>query len=198
LRGEESGGGTVAIGHYVGFAGVGTDGLTLSFLNQTLQPNSGHRLVFANNLARFELFRYGNNHCHLLVSLHSVGRSNGEASEGNRPAHIRRNLILEHWGHIQKTGSLLFLDRAGEEVEIPEYLKPYINQALVGTRCAPCVHSHFEKLPSLQLPVPLLQLVTVPEPGKVRPEQMPKHKKKKEPHSLPSNVLQEPSMEAVP
>ncbi len=201
LRAEESGGGMVAIGHYVGFAGVGAEGLALSFQNQTLQPNSGHRLVFASNLVRFELFRYGT-HCHLLISHHSVGPTKGEASEGKRPAHIRRNLLVEHWGHIQKNGDLLFLDRSGEAVDLPEYLKPYIACALAGTRCAACMHTHFEHLTSIQLPVPAPQ--PVPKPAAVPastegpPDQGPKHRKRKEPYTFPSNVPQDPSMEAVP
>ncbi len=156
LRAEESGGGTVAIGHYLGFAGVEPAGLALSFQNQTLQPNSGHRLLFASSLIRFELFRYGAN-CHLLISQHSVAPTKGEQSEGKRPAHLRRNLLLEHWGQIQKNGDLLFLDRAGEAVDVPEYLKPYIACALAGTKCAACMHAHFEKLPSIQLPDPVSQ-----------------------------------------
>ena len=201
LRAEESGGGTAAIGHYVGFAGVGADGLALSFQNQTLQPNSGHRLLFASSLIRFELFRYGSN-CHLLISHHSVGPTKGEASEGKRPAHIRRNLLLGHWGHIQKNGDLLFLDRAGEAVDIPEYLKPYIACALAGTRCAACMHANFEKPPSIQLPVPVPQPVPKPASSSTSTEGQPqkgsKNRKKKEPYAFPSNVPLDSNMEAVP
>ncbi|MGC9292982.1 MAG: hypothetical protein ACP5EP_09725 [Acidobacteriaceae bacterium] len=175
--------------------------MALSFQNQTLQPNSGHCLLFASSLVRFELFRYGT-HCHLLISHHSVGPTKGEASEGKRPAHLRRDLLLKHWGHIQKNGDLLFLDRSGETVDLPEYLKPYIACALVGTKCAACMHAHFEKLPSIQLPVPAPQ--PVPKPAAVpastdsQPDKGTKHGKKKGPYTFPSNVPQDPSMEAVP
>ena len=153
LRAEESGGGVVAVGHYAGFAGVEPLGLLLSFPNQTLQPNSGHRLVFAEALIRFEIFRY-DNHCHILVSHHSIGPTRGEPSEKNRPAHFRRNLLLAHQGSIQPDGSILILDRSGEAVEFANYLKLGIKRTLEGTRCLVCAEAYLEKIPSVSLRAP--------------------------------------------
>ncbi len=121
LRAEESGGGTVAVGHYVGFTGVEPTGILLSYSSQTLDPNSGHRFVFAEGLIRFEIFRYGDK-CHILISHHSMGLTSGEPGETNRPAHFRRDLLLGHHGTIQKDGSISLLDRSGEEIDIPAYL----------------------------------------------------------------------------
>ena len=201
LRAEESGGGAVAIGHYVGFVGVEPAGLALSFSNQTLQPNSGHRLVYAENMVRFELFRYGTK-CHLLISQHTVGPTKGEPSEGKRPAHLRRNLLVEHWGHIQTDGDLLFLDRAGEQVEIPEYLKPYIKKALAGTQKEPCVCAHFEALPSILLPIAVTQPAPKPArstaPSEVHINKGSKRRHKKQPHTISINVPELSTMEAAP
>jgi hypothetical protein len=201
LRAEESGGGTVAIGHFVGFVGVGTTGFARSFSNQTFQPNSGHRLVYAESMVRFELFRYGTN-CHLLISHHSVAPIKGEPSEAKRPAHIRRNLLLEHWGHIQTDGSLLFLDRAGEDIDIPEYLKPYIKAALAGTKCRACMCAHFEALPSIQLPIAITQPALKPMHSAGASEgqkgKRSKRSHKKQPQAIPANVPELSTMEAAP
>lgn len=201
LRAEESGGGTVAIGHYVGFVGVEPTGLALSFSNQTLQPNSGHRLVYAESMVRFELFRYGTN-CHLLISQHSIAPIKGEPSEGKRPAHLRRNLLMGHWGQIQTNGDLLFVDRAGEQVEIPEYLKPYIKAVIAGAQNAPCVCAHFEALPSILLPIAVTQPAPKPArttaPSEVPIDKESKRTHKKQPHTIPPNVPEVSSMEAAP
>lgn len=150
LQAEESGGGISAIGHYVGFTGVEPTGILLSFSNQTMDPNSGHRLVFAEALVRFELFRYGE-HCHVLISHHAiVAKQSLDAN--NRPTHFRRDLLLGHQGTIRQDGSILFLDRSGEPVEISESLKKGLEKTLAGSRCLACATSFLEKLPSVSLP----------------------------------------------
>ena len=201
LKAQESGGGTVAVGHYVGFVGIEPTGVVLAHRNQTFQPNSGHRLLFAESLVRFELFRYDTD-CHLLVSQHSIASTKDEPSEGKRPAHLRRNLLLAHWGHIQKDGTLLFIDRSGEQLEIQEYLKPYIMEALKGTLCRPCKHAHFEALPSIQLPLAITQSIPKFDLSSASSEGQKHHrakrKRKKQPHAIPINIPELSTMEAAP
>lgn len=201
LRAEESGGGTVAVGHYVGFTGIEPAGILLSYSSQTLDPNSGHRVVFAEALIRYEIFRYGDMF-HILISNHSMGTTSGEPSERNRPAHFRRDLLLGHHGTIKKDGSISMLDRSGEEIDIPAYLRAGIAKTLAGTRCIVCAHVHLENVPSVALPVfvkPVAEVTQAPAaqgliPQNRKPNQQrltPKNnKQKKVKHDPPNPPLE--------
>ena len=69
IAGEEGGGCTGEIGHYIGFAGVTPEGLTVSIPIQSLIPNSTQRRVISQEMIRAQLFRYGSS-CDLLVTHH--------------------------------------------------------------------------------------------------------------------------------
>ena len=60
LAGEEGGGSTADVGHYVGFTGIMPSGIAVSIPIQSLVPNSTQRRVIAQEMIRAQIFRYGN------------------------------------------------------------------------------------------------------------------------------------------
>ena len=69
IAGEEGGGSTGEVGHYIGFAGVTPVGLAVSIPIQSLIPNSTQRRVISQEMIRAQIFRYGSS-CDLLVTHH--------------------------------------------------------------------------------------------------------------------------------
>ena len=69
IAGEEGGGCTGEIGHYIGFAGILPLGLAVSIPIQSLIPNSTQRRVISQEMIRAQLYRYGTS-CDLLVTHH--------------------------------------------------------------------------------------------------------------------------------
>ncbi len=163
LRGEESGGGTKSIGHYVGFVPLAGMPFISSRRLTSLGVNSIHRRIIASTMIRFEVFRYKENFVHAFITLHRTGTGSG----GRAPV-ARQTLFRGKFGEIDKNGNVTFpSEDGGEDLSIPSFLVPGFQAALVGTRCAGtvgagCQHaSHFESVGNVKLPETILSALHI-------------------------------------
>lgn len=120
LAGEEGGGSTADVGHYVGFTGVTPSGIAVSIPIQSLVPNSTQRRVIAQEMIRAQIFRYGNS-CNLLVTYHWLN----SAGDSERPT-LGSHRLFYHRNGILAPGTKqpVFFDRAGEPIDTPPELVP--------------------------------------------------------------------------
>ena len=158
LAGEDSGGCSAQIGHAVAFVGLEKLPTLLSQRVCTVVPNSLHRKVRASGLIRFEMYRFELS-CDLLISLHWVDASDTNAP----PVHRRKDLFLGRFGSLKiplwedaqrayrDVAMPTFYDKAGEEIEIPEYLHDGIVRITNAVCCVKCRHAHFQD--ALDIPV---------------------------------------------
>jgi hypothetical protein len=117
IAGEEGGGCTGEVGHYIGFAGILPLGLAVSIPIQSLIPNSTQRRVISQEMIRAQLFRYGSS-CDLLVTHHYLAAG---AKEDSRPSLERRVLFQGKNGILAPgTKQPVFFDHAGEAVDFPK------------------------------------------------------------------------------
>jgi hypothetical protein len=166
LRGEESGGGTKSLGHYVGF--VPLAGIPFIFNRKltALGANSIHRRIIASVMIRFEVFRYRDNFVHAFITLHRAGTGNGR-----KVPMTRQTLFRGKYGEIDKSGNVTFpSEDGGEDISIPSFLMPGFQAALMGTRCigtsgAGCQHaSHFESVGNVR-PEAIISALHIAVPG---------------------------------
>src|ERR1017187_2393089 len=149
IAGEEGGGCTGEIGHYIGFAGVTPEGLTVSIPIQSLIPNSTQRRVISQEMIRAQLFRYGSS-CDLLVTHHYLAPA---AKEGARPPMERRILFQGKNGILAPdTKQPAFFDHAGEAVDFPMELIPLIQAVSKGATTPKNSRAHCIPLPPVMLP----------------------------------------------
>jgi hypothetical protein len=163
LRCEESGGGTKALGHYVGFVPLAGMPFISSRKLTSLGVNSIHRRIIAHMLIRFEVFRYKENFVHTFITLHRTGTGSG----GRAPL-TRQTLFRGRFGEIDKNSNATFpSEDGGEDLSIPSFLVPGFQAALLGTRCAGtagtgCQHaSHFESVGNVKLPETILSALHI-------------------------------------
>ena len=117
IAGEEGGGCTGEVGHYIGFAGILPLGLAVSIPIQSLIPNSTQRRVISQEMIRAQIFRYGSS-CDLLVTHHYLAAG---AKEDSRPSLERRVLFQGKNGILAPgTKQPVFFDHAGEAVDFPK------------------------------------------------------------------------------
>ncbi len=149
IAGEEGGGCTGEIGHYIGFAGVTPGGISVSIPIQSLIPNSTQRRVISQEMIRAQLFRYGSS-CDLLVTHHYLAPA---AREGARPPLERRLLFQGKNGILAPdTKQPVFFDHAGEAVDFPMELIPLIQAVSKGATTPKNSRAHCIPLPPVMLP----------------------------------------------
>jgi hypothetical protein len=149
IAGEEGGGCTGEVGHYIGLAGVTPSGLAVSIPIQSLIPNSTQRRVISKEMIRAQLFRFGNS-CDLLVTHHYLAPA---AREGARPALERRVLFQGKNGILAPgTKQPVFFDHAGEAVDFSKELIPLIQAISKGATTPKNNRAHCIPLRSITLP----------------------------------------------
>lgn len=146
VRGTESGGAVVQIGHYVTFAAE--DGSSLEWLHpqDSIAPNQTHAVVVAPSLVRVEVFRLQRNY-DLAITRHTI------QSDGGKPRLLSSMLFrgrgflgLELWDRDQAfRGSVLpaFYTRGGEESVVPKAFQSAARAAIEGVCCIACRDSHY-------------------------------------------------------
>ena len=149
IAGEEGGGCTGEIGHYIGFAGVTPEGLTVSIPIQSLIPNSTQRRVISQEMIRAQLFRYGSS-CDLLVTHHYLAPA---AKEGARPC-LERRILFQGKNGILAPGTKqpVFFDHAGESVDFSKDLVPLIQAVSKGAMTPRNNRAHCIPLLPITLP----------------------------------------------
>ena len=149
IAGEEGGGCTGEIGHYIGFAGVTPEGLTVSIPIQSFIWNTTLRKVVSQEMIRAQLYRYGTS-CDLLVTHHSLAPA---AKEGARPPMERRILFQGKNGILAPgTKQPVFFDHAGESVDFSKDLVPLIQAVSKGAMTPRNNRAHCIPLPPVMLP----------------------------------------------
>jgi len=129
LPGEEGGGCTGEIGHYIGFAGVTPEGLTVSIPIQSFIWNTTLRKVVSQEMIRAQLYLMAP-HAIYLVTHHYLAPA---AKEGARPPMERRILFQGTDGILAPdTKQPVFFDHAGEAVDFPKELIPLIQAVSKG------------------------------------------------------------------
>ncbi len=148
IAGEEGGGCTGEVGHYIGFAGILPLGLAVSIPIQSLIPNSTQRRVISQEMIRAQLFRYGSS-CDLLVTHHYLAAG---AEEDSRPSLERRVLFHGKNGILAPgTKQPVFFDHSGESIDFPKRLVPLIQAVSKGAMTPKNNRAHCIPLPSLTL-----------------------------------------------
>ena len=148
IAGEEGGGCTGEVGHYVGFAGILPLGLAVSIPIQSLIPNSTQRRVISQEMIRAQLFRYGSS-CDLLVTHHYLAAG---AEEDSRPSLERRVLFHGKNGILAPgTKQPVFFDHSGESIDFPKHLVPLIQAVSKGAMTPKNNRAHCIPLPPLTL-----------------------------------------------
>jgi hypothetical protein len=163
LRGDESGGGGKAVGHYIGYAPVAG----IPFLTEQrikFVPNAMHRRVFGPVLMCFEVFRYEQKNVHTRISLHSVLQS-AKASSPNGHNHSRRILFQERFGAVASDNIPAFISSAGENVTVPAFLLDGFQRAYAGSKCPACRDCHFDGIAPVSIPTELLRVFAIPTPA---------------------------------
>ena len=149
IAGEEGGGCTGEVGHYIGFAGILPLGLAVSIPIQSLIPNSTQRRVISQEMIRAQLFRYGSS-CDLLVTHHYLAAG---AEEDSRPSLERRVLFHGKNGILAPgTKQPVFFDHSGESVDFPKHLVPLIQAVSKGAMTPKNNRAHCIPLPPVTLP----------------------------------------------
>jgi hypothetical protein len=149
IAGEEGGGCTGEIGHYIGFAGVTPEGLTVSIPIQSFIWNTTLRKVVSQEMIRAQLYRYGTS-CDLLVTHHYLAPA---AKEGARPPMERRILFQGTDGILAPdTKQPVFFDHAGEAVDFPKELIPLIQAVSKGATTPKNKRAHCIPLLPVALP----------------------------------------------
>jgi hypothetical protein len=149
IAGEEGGGCTGEIGHYIGFAGVTPEGLTVSIPIQSFIWNTTLRKVVSQEMIRAQLYRYGTS-CDLLVTHHYLAPA---AKEGARPPMERRILFQGNDGILAPdTKQPVFFDHAGEAVDFPKELIPLIQAVSKGATTPKNKRAHCIPLLPVALP----------------------------------------------
>jgi hypothetical protein len=147
IAGEEGGGCTGEVGHYIGFAGINTPGLAVSIPIQSLIPNTTQRRVISQEMVRAQLFRYGSS-CDLLVTHHYLSAAKGES----RPSMERRVLFLGKNGILAPdTKQPVFFDHSGESIDFPKNLIPLIQAVSRGATTPKNNRAHCIPLPPINL-----------------------------------------------
>ena len=148
IAGEEGGGCTGEVGHYIGFAGILPLGLAVSIPIQSLVPNSTQRRVISQEMIRAQLFRYGSS-CDLLVTHHYLAAG---AEEDSRPSLERRVLFHGKNGILAPgTKQPVFFDHSGESIDFPKHLVPLIQAVSKGAMTPKNNRAHCIPLPPLTL-----------------------------------------------
>src|SRR5208283_4145176 len=148
IAGEEGGGCTGEVGHYIGFAGILPLGLAVSIPIQSLIPNSTQRRVISQEMIRAQLFRYGSS-CDLLVTHHYLAAG---AEEDSRPSLERRVLFHGKNGILAPgTKQPVFFDHSGESIDFPKHLVPLIQAVSKGAMTPKNNRAHCIPLPPLTL-----------------------------------------------
>jgi hypothetical protein len=148
IAGEEGGGCTGEVGHYIGFAGILPLGLAVSIPIQSLVPNSTQRRVISQEMIRAQLFRYGSS-CDLLVTHHYLAAG---AEEDSRPTLERRVLFHGKNGILAPgTKQPVFFDHSGESIDFPKHLVPLIQAVSKGAMTPKNNRAHCIPLPPLTL-----------------------------------------------
>lgn len=148
LCGIESGGAVIPIGFYCGY--VASDGRPLFWrqdLESSVSRNQKHASVAAPILVRVQVFRDQKNY-ELLITKHEMGFD-------NTPSHslilrARGHLALELWGQDSKQNGIAcpsFRDTNGHPVEIPATYHPAVLEAVAGSNCVGCRHTHLSMKP---------------------------------------------------
>jgi hypothetical protein len=162
LRGEESGGAGEQIGHYVAFVGVEAGSLVRAQPIQTIIPNAIHRIVIAQALVRFEMYRFNSTY-DLMISLHWIEPQPGSP----RPAHRRTNVFVGRLGMLNEKlwtaagapyrGEVKprFFGRSGEEIDIPEILHDGVYRITEAVCCVGCKHAHFFDALNVAVDIPV-------------------------------------------
>jgi hypothetical protein len=149
IAGEEGGGCTGEVGHYIGFAGILPLGLAVSIPIQSLIPNSTQRRVISQEMIRAQIFRYGSS-CDLLVTHHYLAAG---AKEDSRPSLERRVLFQGKNGILAPgTKQPVFFDHAGEAVDFPKHLVPLIQAVSKGATTPKNKRAHCIPLLPVALP----------------------------------------------
>lgn len=161
LAGEEGGGSTADVGHYVGFTGVTPSGIAVSIPIQSLVPNSTQRRVIAQEMIRAQIFRYGNS-CNLLVTYHWLN----SAGDSERPTLDSHRLFYHRNGILAPgTKQPVFFDRAGEPIDTPPELVPLIQAVTDGVLAQKNHRVHCIPVPGIKrpdVPTPKPRTVTTP------------------------------------
>ena len=163
LRGEESGGAGRAVGHYAGYAPLDGHPFQLVQPIRTVMPNAQHRRIFGTVMVRFEIFQYSENQVHTHISLHTIVPS-ADPKHRAADSHLRRVLFEARFGEITEDNTPSFISLAGEPLAIPSFLSEGFQQALKGSRCRACRHSHLDKVTPITLPPGLLSALRLVAP----------------------------------
>jgi hypothetical protein len=168
LRGNDSGGSTVEMGHVVAYLGTTNAPLTLRHSFDNVIPNQTHSLVFGKELVRIEVYRYR--------STYSVGVTfymlSTALSKDGRPAPVKRSLFLERSGRLDGVpdsdpyfGLPEFVTANGGVTHVPVHLHDVVRKAVSISTCPACNHDHFR----LEGPLDIDQLLTGRPPKTPRP-----------------------------
>lgn len=148
IAGEEGGGSVDRLGHYVGYVGVAPEGLAVSIPIQSFIPNRTQRRVFAQDLVRFEIFRYENS-CNLTVTRHHLV----SPGEGRRPELKTDELFHQKNGILTSDSKQpVFFDHAGEPIDLPRELIPAIQAASKGVLSQRNKRAHLIGVADVSLP----------------------------------------------
>jgi hypothetical protein len=155
IRGVESGGAILRLGHYVGF--VDANGQWLSWLHRvhTVGRNGLHAVAIAPHLVRLQMFRSEQTY-DLLITQHQL-----QVPAEGRPA--MRNLILFHgiqgtlarelWGkdsHFSGQVVPVFYTRSGEPLLIPDMFREAVCRIAAAVCCIGCQHCHLLQPESIE------------------------------------------------
>jgi len=148
MAGEEGGGSTGDVGHYVGFVGVNGPGLAVSIPLQSLIPNTTQRKVISQEMIRAQLFRYCNT-CDLLVTHHYIGETAGDSAIPS----LQRRVLFHGKNGILAPGTKqpVFFDHAGEAIDFPKNLIPLIQAVSAGATTPKNKHAHCISLQPITL-----------------------------------------------
>lgn len=143
LCGIESGGALPAIGFYCGY--VASDGSPLDwsqYLESSVSKNQKHASVVGTALIRVQVFRDQKNY-ELLITKHEMGFDNTPFHSLVLRAH--GHLDLELWGRDSKQNGFAcpsFRDTNHQPVEIPGSFQLAVLEAVAGSNCVGCRHTH--------------------------------------------------------
>lgn len=146
LRGNDSGGSTVEMGHVVAYLGTTEAPLTIRHSYDNVIPNQTHSLVFGKELVRLEVYRYRGTYS-VGVTFYMLSSA---LSKYGRPVPVKRSLFLERGGRIDGVpdtdpyfGLPEFVNDRGGVKRIHADLHEAVRKAVSISSCIACNHDHF-------------------------------------------------------
>lgn len=146
LRGNDSGGSTVEMGHVVAYLGTTEAPLALRHSYDNVIPNQTHSLVFGKELVRVEVYRYRGTYS-VGVTFYMLSLA---LSKDGRPVPVKRSLFFDSSGRLDGVpesdpyfGLPEFLSKRGGVRRIHADLHEAVRRAVSISSCLACNHDHF-------------------------------------------------------